>query len=124
MLPLLPRDPYVKLKTNLMKVRTYIICLLAAHYGGYEGRALYTLKPSVLDRLFKLKVGNERVSILANLQTITKKNIVEENPFYLSISPEQEKALGHEGELLAGSLAQALAFRHIVRSTAKKEQER
>jgi len=121
MLPVLPKDPYVGTKVNLVKLRSYVLCQLTL---SRVQSPLHILKPSLLDRLFKLKVGNERISMLEKLPDIIKLNVVEENPFYVNISEEMEQLLREErggGEPMAGALLQAIAFQHIADLAHKKK---
>ena len=56
-LPFLQKDPYLKSKINLLKMRTTLMTILM-----HQNKKIYTMKPNVVDALFKLKVGNERIS--------------------------------------------------------------
>ena len=65
-LPILPQDPYLKHKINLVKLRTTLMTMMMLH-----GSRVHTMKPNVSDTLFGLKKGNERISV----QEIVNKNI-------------------------------------------------
>ena len=56
-LPILPQDPYLKHKINLIKIRTALMTMLML-----QGYRVHTMKPNVSDALFGLKKGNERIS--------------------------------------------------------------
>ena len=56
-LPILPQDPYLKHKINLVKIRTALMTLMM-----HKGYKVHTMKPNVSDTLFGLKKGNERIS--------------------------------------------------------------
>ena len=49
---------------SLTLFRSYVLCVLTL---SRVQSPLHILKPSLLDRLFKLKVGNERISMLVRL---------------------------------------------------------
>lgn len=57
-LPILPQDPYLKHKINLVKIRTALMTLMML-----QGYRVHTMKPNVSDTLFGLKKGNERISV-------------------------------------------------------------
>ena len=57
-LPILPQDPYLKHKINLVKIRTALMTILML-----QGYRVHTMKPYVSDALFGLKKGNERISV-------------------------------------------------------------
>lgn len=56
-LPILPQDPYLKHKINLVKIRTALMTMLML-----QGYRVHTMKPNITDALFGLKKGNERIS--------------------------------------------------------------
>ena len=57
-LPILPQDPYLKHKINLVKIRTALMTMLML-----QGYRVHTMKPNITDALFGLKKGNERISV-------------------------------------------------------------
>ena len=57
-LPILPQDPYLKHKINLVKIRTALMTMMML-----QGYRVHTMKPNVSDSLFGLKKGNERISV-------------------------------------------------------------
>ena len=57
-LPILPQDPYLKHKINLVKIRTALMTMIML-----QGYKVHTMKPNVSDALFGLKKGNERISV-------------------------------------------------------------
>ena len=57
-LPILPQDPYLKHKINLVKIRTALMTMMML-----QGYRVHTMKPNVSDALFGLKKGNERISV-------------------------------------------------------------
>ena len=62
-LPMLPKDPYMKPKLNLLKLRTALLTLLQL-----QNSTVHSMKPNVPDVLFNLKQGNERISVQEVIQ--------------------------------------------------------
>ena len=104
-LPLLPRDPYLKFKLPLVKLRTTLMTLMLM-----RDDAIYSIKPNVLDSLFKLKRGSERISALEIKDDIFEK-------FRIDIDPDQMEQfhmLPNQGrEYLMLSLLKTVAF-HLL----------
>lgn len=108
LLPILPKDPFMKHKINLIKLRTTIMTLLLLKQK--QPTLIHTIKPNVLDVLFSLKVGNERISMQEDLEQIISKFAVE--------VPEEAWETFNEcntqgKEYLTGSLLKAVAFNHV-----------
>ena len=52
--------------------RAYISCELTNRgHNGLEG--VYSLKPAIMDKLFNLKIGNERISMKVGFRAVKKK---------------------------------------------------
>ena len=60
---MLPKDPYMKPKLNLLKLRTALLTLLQL-----QNSTVHSMKPNVPDVLFNLKQGNERISVQEVIQ--------------------------------------------------------
>ena len=78
---------------------------------------VHTVKPNVLDALFQLKVGNERISMQDSLDRIISTTTTDGNPFTVQISAESWKKYNecnNQGkEYLSGSLHKCLAFNYL-----------
>ena len=111
LLPILPKDPYMKHKVNLIKLRTTLLTLLMMS-NQEASVGIHTIKPNVLDTLFSLKVGNERTSIQERLE-----QIISEDPFTLQISKDAWDTFNDcntQGkEYLSASLLKTLAFNFL-----------
>jgi len=117
LLPILPKDPYMKHKVNLIKFRTTLITILMTKKADKQV-GIHNIKANVLDNLFKLKVGNERTSVQDCLDTIITQT-AEGNPFAMrmQISEEAWKTYNEcnaQGkEYLASALLKTLSFNHL-----------
>jgi len=110
-LPLLPEDPYLKQKVNLIKMRSTIMSLtMMKNHGG--SFSVHSIKPSVLDILFSLKDETKNphdtiANILCSKACDSQFSIRSEIP---------ESALNEyndHSELITRSLLQSLAFNHL-----------
>ena len=111
-LPLLPKDPYLKSKINLMKLRTTLITILQM-----RGAAVYSLRPNVLDSLFRLKRGSERISVQEVQEDVFRE-------YNVDIDEDQREMLSEftsQGrEYLILSLLKCVAFHHLCKQTKTK----
>jgi len=116
LLPILPKDPYMKHKVNLIKLRTALMTILMMS-KQHNSVGVHTVKPNVLDALFQLKVGNERISMQDSLDRIISTTTTDGNPFTVQISAESWKKYNecnNQGkEYLSGSLHKCLAFNYL-----------
>jgi len=116
LLPILPKDPYVRHKVNLIKFRSTIMTILMIkHKENKVG--IHNIKSNVLDNLFNLKVGNERTSVQDSLGTIIKQTADGGNPFAMMISEDAWKTYnecnGQGKEYLASALLKTLSFNYL-----------
>jgi len=111
---ILSKDPYMKDKVNLIKLRSTLLTILMKQKDK-KSVGIHTINPSVLDKMFSLKVGNERTSIQDALDRI----ISVDSPFHVQISEEtwcKYKECNNQGkEYLASSLLKVLAFNHVCK---------
>jgi len=114
LLPILPKDPYIKQKINLIKFRTSFMTILKMRR---ENSIMHTVKPNVLDSIYQLKVGNERTSIQERFDEIVKQRLSEDNPFAVTIPEtawDSYRECNSQGkEYLASSLLKCVAFKHL-----------
>jgi len=121
MLPLLKTDRYLKNKGNQIKICSYMDCILQGS-GKISSKKLHHIQKSALNKIFGLNIGNERISMMDRIFSITEREIFGQNPFELKISGEQKEKLlslqysesGVQAEYLAGAALQAIAFRRIA----------
>ncbi|XP_023335501.1 uncharacterized protein LOC111706794 [Eurytemora carolleeae] len=122
LLTILPNDPYVKLKINLVKLRSYLMCTLTSR-SVLGMNNIYTLKPAILDSLFTLKMGSDRLSMQDKLWNMINEKSETPNLYNIKISEDMLSILYDKeegGEPLAGALLQAVAFKHIVQTLKQK----
>ena len=116
LLPILPKDPYMKHKVNLIKLRTTLMTLLMK-VKEEKSVGIHTIKPNVLDSLFSLKVGNERTSIKDQLDNIINENHRGDNPFTTEVSKASWNTINEYNsqgrEYLSTSLLKVLAFNYL-----------
>jgi len=116
---ILPKDPYMKHKINLMKLRSTLMTIMMRRVQA-DTDTIHTIKPAVLDDLFDLKVGSERISIKNALDRIICGTDREDSQFIIDISQESwnyyNKCNNKGKEYLASSLLKALAFNHLCRA--------
>ena len=102
----------LKSKINLMKLRTTLITILQM-----RGASVYSLRPNVLDSLFRLKRGSERISV----QEVQEEVFREYN---VDIDEDQREMLSEftsQGrEYLILSLLKCVAFHHLCKQTKTK----
>ena len=53
----------MKSSVHLLKLRSAFLCLLMERREAGGAARVHTMKPGVVDRMFNLKIGNERKSI-------------------------------------------------------------
>jgi len=115
---ILPKDPYMKHKVNLIKLRSTLMTIMMKRMHE-KSVAIHTIKPAVLDDLFDLKVGSERISIKNALDRIITGSVREDGQFIVDISQNSwnhyNKCNNKGKEYLASSLLKALAFNHLCR---------
>jgi len=111
---ILSKDPYMKDKVNLIKLRSTLLTIMMKQKDK-KSVGIHTINPSVLDKMFSLKVGNERTSIQDALDRI----ISVDSPFHIQISEEtwcKYKECNNQGkEYLASSLLKVLAFNQVCK---------
>jgi len=118
--PIIAKDPYLKHSINMVKLKNTLLTILMKK-RGMNSAGVHTIKPTVLDNLFSLKVGNERVSIQNALERIinTGSEEQEETVFSVEISERSwntyNKCSNQGKEYMASSLLKALAFNHVCR---------
>ena len=66
-LPLLPKDPYLKPKINLMRLKTTFLTMLMMENPESK---FHTVKSGVFDAITELRQGNERVSVRERLELV------------------------------------------------------
>jgi len=110
LLPILPKDPYMKHKVNLIKFRSMLITMLMMRSTGTG--IVHTIKPNVINTLFNLKIGQERTSIHQCLD-----ELITQHPFEITLpssSREFYEECNSQGkEYLGGALLKCLAFDHL-----------
>jgi len=118
MLPILQQDAYIKTKICQTKFFYTLFALLPERKQNSLGESsvVHTIKPSVMDFMLNLKIGNERLSFQEQfLPTIQSGD--SGGQFKTKISDEQWKYYyqcdSHARELLLGALARSLAFNFI-----------
>jgi len=108
-LPFLQKDPYLKSKINLLKIRTMLIAILM-----HGGSAVHTIKPSASDFLFDLKRGTERISAEDSMNNEKIKT-----KFHLHIGEENSLVLQNTSnsgrEYLRLSYFQTVAFDYLCK---------
>merc|ERR1719233_620162 len=121
MTSLLKTDNYLKNKGNQMKTCSYMNCILQGS-GKIRSNTLHHIQRANITKMFGLKIGNERLSMMDRIFSIVEVDIFGENPFELNISGEQRENFmslqyserGNQAEFLAGAALQAIAFRRIA----------
>jgi len=113
LLPILPQDPYIKQKANLIKLRSTMMSLMTMRNDGGTVR-MHTIKPNVLDALFSLKdETNNYHATIANILS----NKAPSNNYQLNIQNEiSDSALNvfkDHKELISRSLLKSLAFNYL-----------
>jgi len=111
LLPLLPKDPYIKKKVNLIKLRSTLMSLLMLRNEENISR-VHTIKPNVLDVLFNRKnVANDYMEKIMSQPPTT------DNQFGVEISKEAlteyQECNYHFKELISTSLLKAVAFNYL-----------
>lgn len=140
MIPIMPKDPQfsIKYKLNLASFRTSLLTQILLRNAVQP--EVHSMKPSVLEKIFDLKIGMDRKSMNEHLKQIIEPKIFEENPFVTNISEklwdEYKEKLNKTGdgldeedtaqytsnvdkEALANSLLLSLAFNSLVVAAEK-----
>jgi len=116
--PILPKDPNLKHKVNLIKLRSTLMTIMMKRKHMHNV-GIHTIKPSVLDNMFDLKIGNERTSVKNAMDRIISGTHGEDALFSVDISEKYwihyHKCNKKGQEYLASSLLKALAFNHVCR---------
>jgi len=116
LLPILPKDPYMKHKVNLIKFRSTLLTILMTKKAENKV-GIHNIKANVLDNLFQLKVGNERTSVHDSLDMIITQTPNKDNPFAMEISEEAWETYNEcnaQGkEYLASALLKTLSFNYL-----------
>jgi len=126
MFPVLSGDPYFKMKVNMVKLRSYMTCGLESSDKHGKG-GVFCIKQGLLNKMFNLRVGNERVSMKEVLPALTAFKANEDHPFHVHISDknwEFFKSMGDAAEPVAGALLQAMALRYVSDIIEKNYQEK
>jgi len=113
LLPILPQDPYIKQKANLIKLRSTIMTLMMMRNDGGSVR-MHTIKPNVLDTLFSLKdEPNNYHASVANI--LSNRTPSEEYPFNIQneISDSALNVFNDHKDLITRSLLKSLAFNYL-----------
>jgi len=124
-LKVVARDPYMVLKFNKMKTKSYVDCILHLS-GNIKSDVIHHMQPRVLDKVFELNIGNERISMSEKFPRIIQENYEEDSPFFLNISSQQNSKLKENSnrEFVAGACLQALAFRLAAQTSLKKKKKK
>jgi len=113
MLPILPKDASLKAKISLLKLRHTFLAVLMERKQKSE---IHTIKPSVIDHIFDLKIGSERRSMKLEFHSLIQTGD-EEGNFKVEIEEDQWDYYGesdsHGKETLLSCVGQALAFHHL-----------
>lgn len=113
MLPILPKDASLKAKISLLRLRHTFLAILMERKQKSE---VHTIKPSVIDQIFNLKIGSERRSMKIDFHGLIQTGD-EEGNFKVDIEEEHWDYYGasdsHGKETLLSCVAQALAFHHL-----------
>lgn len=135
MIPIMPKDSHniIKNKMHLVSFRTSIITQLLLR-SNLQAQ-VHTLKLSVLEKMFNLKIGTDRKSMAEHLKQIVGYKVGGENAFYADIGEEgwadfyhsarvqknpdedEDEEVGTnnlEKEMLANSLLLSVAFNSLV----------
>lgn len=119
MLPILPKDPSLKAKIHLLKLRhAFLAVLMEKKQKPFPAVSpqVHTMKPQVVDTMFDLKIGNERKSMKIEFHSLIQEGDDEGN-FLVDIEEEQWDYYGrtdsHAKETLLACVAQALAFHRL-----------
>ena len=118
MLPILPKDPYMKPKVNLLKLRSTIMTLMMMRKAGDDYR-VHTIKPSVLDTLFRLK--DEAIDPMDTIDNILhNKPTSVGNQFNIQneISKDAWGLYKDDKALISKSLLKSLAFNYLISEAA------
>merc|ERR1711874_481020 len=119
MAPIMPKDTYniTKQKIHLASFRTSLITQILLRSPGKT--IVHTMKPNVLDHMFSLKVGTERVAISPNLAEILEQKLVgaaDDSPLCNVGVDDWGVFREHPArikEMFAAALLQAIAFNHL-----------
>jgi len=111
LLPILPQDPYIKQKANLIKLRSTMMSLMTMR--NVEGNVrMHTIKPNVVDTLFSLKdESNNNHATIANILS-NKSNDYQFN-IQNEISDSAFNVFKDHKELITRSLLKSLAFNYL-----------
>ena len=132
-LPLLPKDPYLKPKINLLKLRTTLMTMMMMDHPLCH---FHTVKPSVFDSIVNLKQGNERISVRDKLsysegQINTRHGEEEREEFLLNCDESLWKnpdgfmsKRSLQKDYLGLALLKASAFEKLCLLTIDKKHER
>jgi len=113
LLPILPQDPYIKQKANLIKLRSTMMSLMTMRNDGGTVR-MHTIKPNVLDALFSLKdeTNNYHATIANILSNKAPSNNYQFN-IQNEISDSAFNVFKDHKELISRSLLKSLAFNYL-----------
>eukprot|EP00088_Acartia_fossae_P030357 TRINITY_DN31329_c0_g1_i4.p1 TRINITY_DN31329_c0_g1~~TRINITY_DN31329_c0_g1_i4.p1 ORF type:complete len:347 (-),score=23.79 TRINITY_DN31329_c0_g1_i4:599-1609(-) len=121
---LLKMDPNARIKFSNMKCQCYLNCVLQDS-ERVKSNTLHYITSGAINKMFNLKIGSERLSMKVSFPKILDTNYDPEKPFYLNISNEQRAQIHQgNGEQLAGSCLQALAFRYAATMLAEEQQQK
>jgi len=117
-LPILPKDPYLKHRVNLLKLRSTMMTLMMMRKAGDDYR-VHTIKPSVLDTLFRLKdETNDPMDTIDNILHNKPTSIGNQFNIQNEISEDALSVFKDDQALISKSLLQSLAFNYLISEAA------
>jgi len=117
-LPILPKDPYLKQKVNLLKLRSTMMTLMMMRKAGDDYR-VHTIKPSVLDTLFRLKDETyDPMDTIDNILHNKPGGIGDHFNIQNKISEDALNVYKDDQVLISKSLLKGLAFNYLISEAA------
>lgn len=119
MLPIMTNDPYLTSKIRQTALQSSILSLLAARNQNHGCNNIFSMRVNVLNALFNLKIGGERMSVQDRIHDIVRPRHVTENPFRTDIPEEMwtyfMASTKAQREQMSSALLICLALSHILR---------
>ena len=122
------KDPYLSTKVKLLELQASLICHLN-HKVSASNNVVHLMKFTVIDEMFDLRVGSERVMLSTDkfIKTITPQMLVDNEhsiQFDDRLIDLYEAKVEREREQLGLACLNAVAFCHLLQSLKAKSKSK